>query len=90
MNQNDITLRAIDEQLNDKSSTKFNPELMSNKPTHIDRRQNLLVKVFTGQPGYENTFTSDGKKSHTAEIMEGKDKGKWTTVYDEDLIRVVI
>jgi hypothetical protein len=48
---------------------KINPELLSTKPTHLFR--GLKVKVFTGLT--------------TAEIMEGPDKGKWTTVIFKEL-----
>lgn len=48
---------------------KINPELLSDKPTHVFR--GIKVKVFTGLT--------------TAEIMEGAHKGKWTTVVLKEL-----
>lgn len=53
-------------------TVKFNPELLSDKPTHI--HNGVKVKLFTG-------FT-------TAEIMEGPDKGKWTTVEIDKLVEL--
>jgi len=47
-----------------------NPELMSDEPTHI--YNGLKIKLFTSIP-----ITND---HGTAEIMEGEDKGKWTTI----------
>lgn len=48
----------------------FNPEILSDKPTHT--HDGIKVKVFT------KTMVND---IATAEIMEGPDKGKWTTVF---------
>lgn len=55
---------------------KINPQITSNKPTHTYK--GMKVKV----------FTKDGKITSTAEIMEGPDKGKWTTVSIQDLIKL--
>lgn len=55
---------------------KINPELISNKPTHTHK--GVKVKV----------FTKNGKLTSTAEIMEGPDKSKWTTVSIQDLIEL--
>ena len=46
----------------------FNPQILSTKPTHI--YNGVKVKV----------FTRNEKLTTTAEIMEGPDKDKWTTV----------
>ena len=55
-----------------KEKTKINPELLSDKPTHS--YNGIKVKLFTGLT--------------TAEIMEGPDKGKWTTVEIDKLIKL--
>lgn len=52
---------------------KLNPEILSNKPTHIFN--GTKVKV----------FTRDGQLLTTAEIMEGPDAGKWTTIIISEL-----
>lgn len=56
---------------------KINPELISNQATHI--YDGVKVKVFS------NKINSSFR---TAEIMEGPDKGKWTTV-DVNLLIVI-
>lgn len=55
----------------------FNPEILSDKPTHI--HNGLKVKVFSQTVLF-------GPAS--AEIMEGENKGKWTTVLISDLEKV--
>lgn len=50
----------------------INPELLSDKPTHT--YNGVKVKLFTGLT--------------TAEIMEGPDKGKWTTVELDKLVEL--
>lgn len=60
-------------------SLKVNPELLSDKPTHI--HEGVKVKVYSKTSGKD----SEGKKVHTAEIMEGEHKGKWTTVHAHKL-----
>lgn len=54
----------------------INPQILSNEPTHI--YNGVKVKV----------FTKNGKLKRIAEIMEGPDKYKWTTVKIEDLIKL--
>ena len=49
---------------------KLNPELLKKDATHIFNGR--LVKIF---PSTQRGNTVTG------EIMEGEDKGKWTTVY---------
>lgn len=56
---------------------KFNPELLSREATHYDIVNDRLVKQFSH---------TAGAGSHTSEIMDGDDKGKWTTTYDANLI----
>lgn len=56
----------------EKSGAKFNPEILSDKPTHS--YNGIKVKLFTGLV--------------TAEIMEGPDKGKWTTVEIDKLVKL--
>jgi hypothetical protein len=51
-------------------SPNWNPEITSNKATHITEKGDL-VKVFTSTVRGE--FAS-------AEILSGPDQGKWTTV----------
>lgn len=53
---------------------KLNSELLSDKPTH--KWEGVLVKVFGS--------TKMGN-SASAEIMEGEDKGKWTSVKISEL-----
>lgn len=55
---------------------KVNPELLSNKATHI--YNGVKVKV----------FTRNGEYNTTAEIMEGPDKGKWTTVELNKIVKI--
>lgn len=56
----------------------INPELLSDKPTHVFN--GTKVKVFTD--------TCPGTDYRTAEIMEGPDADKWTTVIVADLIAI--
>lgn len=56
---------------------QINKELLSTKPTHT--YEGVKVKV----------FTKNGQWTTTAEIMEGLDKGKWTTVDLNKLVEVV-
>lgn len=53
-------------------AVKFNPEILSTKATHT--YLGIKVKLFTGLT--------------TAEIMEGKDIGKWTTVELDKLVKL--
>jgi len=62
---------------------QINPELLSDKATHL--HNGVKVKVFSKT----RFFTLDAEPVHTAEIMEGEDKGKWTTVYEKNLSPVV-
>lgn len=55
---------------------QLNKELLSVKPTHI--WNGVKVKL----------FTRNGKPMTTAEIMEGPDKGKWTTVEFKKLVAI--
>ncbi len=48
----------------------INPEILSEKATHTYK--GIKVKKFSG--------------ILTAEIIEGPDKGKWTTIVDESLL----
>ena len=50
----------------------INPELYENKNLYI--YEGTLIKLFPMTIGWKT-------KTATAEIMEGPDKGKWTTVY---------
>jgi hypothetical protein len=52
----------------------INPELYEDKNIFKYGSEKLLVKVFPSTIGYKTM-------SATAEILEGKDKGKWTTIY---------
>ena len=56
---------------------KINPELLSNQATHI--YEGIKVKLFTIPFGKHYDFKT-GEELMSAEIMEGPDKGKWTTV----------
>lgn len=58
------------------SELALNPEILSDQPTHVFN--GIKVKVFTD--------TCPGTKYRTAEIMEGPDAGKWTTVVIADLV----
>lgn len=63
---------------------KFNPEILSNKPTHYCPAYGM-IKVFTDK----RTFTdSCGRVLVTAEIMEGDKAGKWTTVYQDSITKL--
>lgn len=52
----------------------INPELYENKNIYRYGHERLLVKVFPSTIGWK-TMTA------TAEILEGEDKGKTTTIY---------
>lgn len=62
---------------------RINPELLSQQATHAYR--DLFVKLFTTERGFE---LHTKRELGTAEIMEGEDKGKWTTVYLDELIPI--
>lgn len=58
-------------------------EIRSREATHIDKATGLPVKVFPATKGYNfNTY----EPMFTAEIMSGEDKGKWTTVFEKNLV----
>jgi hypothetical protein len=52
----------------------INKELTTDENTFRYGHERLLVKVFPSTIGWK-TMTA------TAEILEGEDKGKWTTIY---------
>ena len=52
----------------------INKELTTDENTFRYSHERLLVKVFPYTIGWK-TMTA------TAEILEGEDKGKWTTIY---------
>jgi hypothetical protein len=52
----------------------INPELYENKNIYRYGHEKLLVKIFPSTIGWKT-------KTATAEILEGEDKGKWTTIY---------
>ena len=58
---------------------QINPELLSQNPTHVF--DNQLVKVF------QSTIDKESNTA-TAEIMDGPDKGKWTTVYLDKAVAI--
>ncbi len=62
----------------------INPEILSNKATHICPK-NGLIKVFTLK--VEGT-DRDGRLLRTAEILTGDDAGKWTTVFADEIQKV--
>ncbi len=62
----------------------INPEILSNKATHICPRYGL-IKVFTLK--VQGT-DRDGRLLHTAEILTGDNAGKWTTVYGDQIEKV--
>lgn len=51
---------------------RINPEILSDKATHIFN--GVRVKVF------KSTYSA-GSNTISGEILEGEHKGKWTTVY---------
>jgi hypothetical protein len=57
-----------------KMNIQINPELYENKNIYRYGHEKLLVKIFPSTIGWK-TMTA------TAEILEGEDKGKWTTIY---------
>lgn len=57
-----------------KMNIQINPELYENKNIYRYGHERLLVKVFPSTIGWK-TMTA------TAEILEGEDKGKTTTIY---------
>ena len=62
----------------------FNPEILSTKPTHYCSTLGM-IKVFT--PKVQATDRV-GRELLTAEILEGKDAGKWTTVYKDSITKL--
>lgn len=56
----------------------LNPHLMRQVPTHVLR--GVKVKTLVG-------YQTEGGPSYTTEIMEGPDKGKWTTATENELER---
>ena len=56
---------------------QINKTILSNKATHIFN--GVKVKV----------FTRNSKLLTTAEIMEGPDQGKWTTVDLNKIVKIV-
>ena len=63
----------------------INPEILSTKPTHFDKEKNIRMKVFLSTKAKD----TDNKVVYTAEIMDGPDKGKWTTVWEKNLIPII-
>ena len=59
----------------------FNPEILSDKATHVCPI-NGLIKVFTLK--VQGT-DRNGRLLHTAEILTGDNAGKWTTVFDDEI-----
>jgi hypothetical protein len=57
-----------------KMNIQINPELYENKNIYRYGHEKLLVKIFPSTIGWKT-------KTATAEILEGEDKGKWTTIY---------
>ena len=57
-----------------KMNIQINPELYENKNIYRYGHEKLLVKIFPSTIGWKS-------KTATAEILEGEDKGKWTTIY---------
>jgi len=57
-----------------KMNIQINPELYENKNIYRYGHEKLLVKLFPSTIGWKT-------KTATAEILEGEDKGKWTTIY---------
>ena len=64
--------------------TNFNPEILSTTPTHYCPT-NGMIKAFT--PKLQATDRV-GRELLTAEILEGKDAGKWTTVYKDSITKL--
>ena len=60
---------------------EINPEILSDKATHTFR--GVKVKVFTHYTKLHPESLTAG-----AEIMEGPDKDKWTTVVRAELIKL--
>ena len=64
-----------------KKMITINPELYeNNKNLYI--YEGTLIKLFPSTIGWKT-------KTATAEIMEGPDKGKWTTIYMRKGLQVV-
>ena len=59
---------------------RFNPEILSEKPTHLF--DGVKVKVFNIK---RESYDINGERVWTAEIMEGVNVGKWTTVFESRL-----
>lgn len=57
-------------------SLNINPEILSQKATHFDKDKGVRVKIFK---------TTKSVDSITAEIMEGENKGMWTSCYLKNL-----
>jgi hypothetical protein len=66
-----------------KPAQLFNPEILSNIPTHFDKYRKNFMKVFTTYEAYNpaNDF-------YCAEIMDGEAKGKHTTGNIKNLIKL--
>ena len=64
---------------------KISPELLSQEPTH--RYRGVLIKVFNTRADKKGGAfcPRTNRRMRTAEIMEGKHKGKWTSVYQDEM-----
>jgi len=64
--------------------TNFNPEILSDKATHICPKFGP-IKVFTlNVQGTDR----DGRLLRTGEILTGPAAGKWSTFYDDEIKKV--
>ena len=63
---------------------KFNPEILSDKATHVCPTYGL-IKVFNLKV---QGADRNGRSLHTAEILTGDKAGSWTTVYDDEIKKV--
>jgi len=68
------TYNKIRKERKNKMNIQINPELYENKNIYRYGHEKLLVKIFPSTIGWKT-------KTATAEILEGEDKGKWTTIY---------
>ena len=68
------TYNKIRKERKNKMNIQINPELYENKNICRYGHEKLLVKIFPSTIGWKT-------KTATAEILEGEDKGKWTTIY---------
>ncbi len=59
---------------------EINPEILSQDPTHFDKKKGWKVKIFS-----DTWYGKNEDRSVTAEIMEGIHNGAWTTCYEKDL-----